>query len=411
MTDYFDRNETRPRKTREAAIFRDFKAILSITRPHASALRKQTRDIDITRVRRCEDLARIPVVRGAQIAQMISEDPPYGGRLASRSGFMRHLFFRAASGHGRDWWHAARAMHAADFVKGDIVLNCASYHMAHGGHMVESGAAELGCAVIPAGSGKVDRQLHAIHQLKPTAFCGKPGLLRRILETAAEKNFDVSSIRKALVFGAPLSTHFRREALARGVVVRQAYTTSETGIVAYETSLPDGSLNKGMIVNEGLIVEIVAPGTSEPVRRGDIGEVVVTRLNVDFPILRVGTGDLSREIEGPSPCGRTNMRIEGWMGRVDDVARVGERQIFPSQIIEMSDRHACVGRMRLVLGEKGGRVDPTLCVEGPGDDEQLRARLRATISEVLGFEARVDIVGPGTLPDDGRLIVDERVPV
>ena len=409
MSGHYDRNEARARKSRESALFRDFKAILSLTRSHAPALRRQTRDVNIAAIRRGEDLARVPVLRGAQIARMVADDPPFGGRLATRPGFMRQLFFGTASGHSRDWWNAARAMHAAGFVRGDIVLNCASYHMRTGGHMIEGGAMELGCCVIPAGSSKTGRHLEAIRTLRPTGFCGKPGALRKILERADAEKIDVSSIRKALVFGAPLSSHFRREAAARGIVVRQAYTTPDAGIVAFETSKPDGSLNEGMIVNEGVFVEIVRLGGDAPVGPDEVGEIVVTRLNVDLPVLRVGTGDLSRVLAGPSPCGRTNLRIAGWMGRVEDAARIGERRICPSQILAMNDRHACVKRMLLVVNGEGTPADTTLRVEGPRDDPQLPINLRATMQSVLGFEARVDIVGPGALGDGARLIVDERV--
>ncbi len=409
MSGHFDRSETRPWKTREAAMFRDFKAVISITKANAAAVRRQTRGIDIAQIKRCADLARIPVLRQAQLSQMIADEPPYGGRLASRPGLMRHLLIRTAAGHSRDWWNAARAMHAAGFVKGDIILNCASYHMRSDGHMVEGGAAEIECSVIPAGSARIDRHLDAIHQLKPTAYCGRPGGLRRILEAASAANADVSSIKKALVFGAPLSTHFRREAAARGIQIRQAYAHAEAGIIAFETSGPGGGVNEGMIVNEGLILEIVRQGTDIPAAPGEVGEIVVTRLNVDFPLLRFGTGDLSRILPGPSPCGRTNLRILGWMGRAEETAQFHDRTVLPSQVLEMGAKFACIARMRLVLRGDARSGESILRVEGPKNDPSLPADLRASMKAVFGFEAQVDIVNPGTLPKDGKLIADERL--
>ena len=407
MLDQFDRNETRSWKTREAVTFRDFKAIISIAKSHASLLRKQMRGVDIARIKRREDLAQVPVIRRADLAHATASEPPYGGVLASRPGFMRHLLPTSAAGHARDWWNAARAMHAAGFAKNDIILNCASYHMNYGGHLVDSGASSLGCAVIPAGPAETDRLLEAIRRHTPNAYCGKPGVLRRILEQAAATNIDISLLKKALVFGAPLSTHFRRECEARGLRVRHAYTCPEIGVVAFETSALDGGFNEGMIVNEGVILEIVHPDTNEPVTPGQVGEIVVTRLNVDFPLLRFGTGDLSRIISGASPCGRTNTRIQGWMGRVEETVRFRD-QVLPSQVLAMGARHACVQQMRLVFSGDAHKEESILRVEGPDDDPQLPINLKATMKSVLGFEARIDIVRPGMLPRDGKLIADER---
>ena len=409
MSEIFDRYETRPMKTREAAFFREFKAIISIARSNAHALREQTRGVDLAKIKRFEDLAVIPVLRDPHRARLRAGEPLYNGCLASRPGFMHHLFLNAAAGATRDWWNAARAMHAADFCKGEIILNCASFHFSNGGHMIDGAARELGCASIPAGPDNVMKQIEAIGAASPVGYCGKPGGLRRILDSATAAKRDVSSLKKAFVFGAPLSTHFRREAATRNIRIRQAYTTPEAGVIAYETSAPDGALVGGMVVNENVIVEIVKPGGAEPAAPGEIGEIVITRLNVDFPLLRFGTGDLSRIIPGPSPCGRTNMRIEGWMGHADETTRFNDRIVLPSQVIDIGERHPCVQRVCLVLGNQTPGGEPVLKVEGPQNDPQLPFNLRATMKSVLGFEGRIDIVCPGTLPDDGRLIADERV--
>lgn len=408
MSDHFDRSETRPWKTREAAMFRDFKAIVSLTKAHAPTVRAQTRGVDISKIKHLNDLVNIPVTRYAQRTRLCADAAPYGGYLASRPGSMQQLFLNAAAGHSRDWWSAARALHAAGFVKSDIILNCASYHFSTSGHMIDGAARECGCASIPAGPDSGELQLEALRLIRPNAYCGKPGVLRRLLERAAVGNYDLATLKKALVFGAPLSTHFRKDAEARGVRVRQAYTTPEAGVIAYETSRPDGCLNEGMIVNEGLIVEIVKPGTDTHVKPGEIGEVVISRLNADFPLLRLSTGDLSRVIPGPSPCGRTNLRIQGWMGRVEETARFQDKTVYPSQILEMGARHACVRKMQLVFSNAGNRDDSVLRVEGPNDDPQFPINLNSTMRNVLGFEARIDIVAPGALRNDRKLIFDQR---
>ena len=408
MSDYFDRSETRSAKSREAALFREFRPIVSMAKNHAFGLRKQIRSIDISRIKSYQDLARVPTVRKADLMQAVCDEPPYAGVNAARIGAMRHVLAHVATGRGRDWWVASRAMHAAQFKSNDVVLNCGSYHLQASGHMVAEAADSLGCATIAAGPSDVDAHLYCISRFKPAAYCGKPGALRRIVERAGVTNHDISSLTKALVFGAPLSTHFRRQCEARGLRIRQAYFVPEVGVVAYETSAPDGTTCEGMIVNEGVIVEILDPVTEQSVAVGEIGEVTITRLNHDFPVLRMRTGDLSRVIAGVSPCGRTNLRIQGWMGRVEEVVRYKDRMVCPSLVLAMRARHACVRGMRLVVS---GSDDIILRAEGTKDDPQLPIKLRTTMQSVLGFEARIDIVPPGVLPRDGKLIVDERARV
>jgi phenylacetate-CoA ligase len=324
-----------------------------------------------------------------------------------RPGDFRVLLDNVAVGHARDWFGAARAMHAAGIAAHDIVLSGVSC-LEFGAHMIQGGAERIGCAIIPAGLEDVDLQIALIERFRANAYCGKPGILRQILARAAVKGRDVSSLTKAFVFGEFMSTHFRRECEGRGLVIRQAWAAPEVGVIAYQTSGPDGGCADGKVVNEGVIVEIVDPRTGEPVRRGEAGEVVVTRPNVDFPILRMRTGELTREISGPSPCGRTNMRVEGRLGRVDELAAWRDRLLSPSQILQMRARHACCRNMKLfLLGDaKGGEA--VLRVEGPKDDPHLPVNLRNTMRNVLGFEAKIEIRGEGELPRDGRLIIDQR---
>jgi phenylacetate-CoA ligase len=369
MPDFFDRNDTRPAKSREASLFRNLKTIVAIAKPRASGLRRLLRDCETPTIAQRADLARLPVMRKRDMERMRAEDPPFGGE------------------------------------KGDVILNCFSYHLAADGHIIEDGALALGCAVIPAGTARIERKLEAIHALTPNAFCGEPEHLKQLLDQARDLNRDVSSLRKALVFGQHLSPHVRADIEARGIGIHQAFVTADLGVIAYETDLPDGSLNEGMIVSEGLILEIVKPGTNEPARAGEVGEVVVTRVIPDFPLLRMSTGDLSRIIPGPSPCGRTSPRIAGWLGRVDETTRVGDLTLTPSQVLDLGARHACVRRLQLVVSAEDAT---TLKAEGPAEDVDLPANLKRNMLAISGVDCKIEIVAPGVLTDKSRLVVDER---
>ncbi len=408
MPNFFDRNDTRPAKSREASLFRDLKTIIAIAKPRAAGLRRLLRRSDLQSVAAREDLARLPVLRRREIQEMRAEEPPYGGLLATRIGALRRAMLCAPQGQARDWWNAARALAAAGFEKGDVVLNCFSYHLSASGHIAEEGAFALGCAVIPAGTARVENKLEAIHAFKPTAFCGEPEHLKLLLDQAQSANCDTSSLRKALVFGTHLSPHLRAEIEARGVRVRQAYVTSDLGVIAYETDLADGRRNEGMIVNEGLFLEIVRPGTSERAPDGEIGEVVVTRVNSDMPLLRMSTGDLSRIISAPSPCGRTAPRIAGWLGRADEAARAFGREVSPPQVLEIGARHACLNRLQIALRGENGRDSLTLRAEGPRSDPDLLAHLKRNLVEIIGVDGEIEIVPPGVITEKSRLIVDER---
>jgi len=408
MPNFFDRNDSRPAKSRETSLFRDLKAIIAIAKPRAAGLRRILRQCDLQNIATPEDLSRVPVARRRDIEAMRAEDPPFGGLLATRPGAMRRVMCGIAQGQARDWWSSARALAAAGFEKGDIVLNCFSYHLSADGHIVEDGAMALGCAVIPAGNARVERKLEAIHALKPDAYCGEPEHLKQLLDAAQAANCDTSSLRKAFVFGKRLRPQLRAEIEARGIRVRQAYVTSELGVIAYETDLPDGRRGEGMIVNEGLHLEIVRPGANDAVPVGEIGEVVVTRANADAPVLRMSTGDLSRIIPGPSPCGRTATRIAGWLGRVDETTRALGRDLSPAHVIELEARHACVSRMQIAIGRDNGRDTVTLRAEGPRGDAQLLANLKSGLLAVAGVEGDIEIVPPGVLTEKSRLIVDER---
>ena len=408
MPDFLDRLETRPTRSRETALFRDLKAILSVAKPRAIGLRRLMRGNSVSDIKRREDLSKLPVLRRDDLERYRMDEPPFGGFVTTRPGLLRHVFSGVVEGHAKDWWGFARALHAAGFERGDLILNSFSYHLSPAGHMVESGAQALGCGVIPAGSARIERQLAAIEKLRPIAFCGKAAFLDMLLDKAAETGCDVSSIRKALVFGAPLSEYLRSRIEARGVRVRQAYATSCIGLIAYETDGANGKLNDGMVVNEGLILEILRPGTNQTAPDGEVGEIVVTRLNLDYPMLRNSTGDLSAILSGPSPCGRTNIRIKGWLGRVDQAARMDDRVLLPSQVIDIGTRHSGVRRLRLVLRRERSLDSLILRAETAREDVLLPAKLGNSLKEITGFDGAIEILPLGALPDDGKLIVDER---
>lgn len=322
MPSYLDRNETRAPRAREAALFRDLKGILSVAKGRAPALRRQLLGIDLSKLKTRADLARIPILRREDLPRLQNETPPFGGLAASRIGALKRLLLSPGpvfvpEGHAKDWWNAARAMNAAGIERGDIVLNCFSYHLSAAGRIVESGAHALGCAVIPAGESEIAREVETIRHLQPSAYCGSPEFLESLLDACEERGGATSSIRRALflngVPGANIEDRLRR----RGIRVHQCYASDELGIVAYQTRLDNGQPVDGMVVNEGMIVEIVRPGTGIPLPYGAVGEVVVTRLNADYPLLRFATGDLSMVLPGPSSCGRTNLRFGGWLGTVN----------------------------------------------------------------------------------------------
>ena len=406
MTDHFDRHETRTPLSRNNALFRDLRACLKIARTRAPALRQQLKGIDVDALKKRADLAAIPVIRKSDLGPRQASDPPFGGLVATRAAHLKRLLVSPGplfepEGHARDWWGTARAMHAASFRKGDIVLNTFSYHLTPGGHMMESGAMALGCPVIPAGPGNVEQQLDAIRAYKPVAYCGTPDFLKILLDRALEVKTDARSLTKALVSGAALPASLRKDLVKRGVAVRQAYGTAELGLVAYE-----GDAMDGLISNENVIIEIVRPGTDEPVANGEVGEVVVTRLNADLPLLRFGTGDLSAVLEGPSACGRTNLRIKGWLGRADQTTKVKGMFVHPAHVAEIGRRHPELQRLRLVVTRQDEQDQMVLHVErkGEGPIEAIASSLQA----ITKLRGTIMPVPPGSLPNDGKVISDER---
>jgi phenylacetate-CoA ligase len=369
---------------------------------------KHLAGIDPKSVTSREALARLPVLRKADIAVLQKENPPFGGLNVSAPGKVRRLLMSPGpvfepEGEGKDWWGSARALFAAGFRAGDIVHNSFAYHLTPGGFILEAGAHALGCAVIPGGVGNTEQQVDAIAHYKPSGYVGTPDFLKILLDTAEKTGKDAGSIKRALVSGAALPASLRDELGQRGVVTVQCYATAELGVIAYESEAKEG-----MIVNETVIVEIVRPGTGDPVAEGEVGEVVVTSFNPDYPMIRLGTGDLSALLPGVSPCGRTNSRIKGWMGRADQTAKVKGMFVHPKQIAEVAARHPELKRLRLVVGREGEQDTMTLMAESATQDAALAATIAASLQSVTKLKGAVSLVAIGTLPNDGKVIADER---
>ncbi|HET7851997.1 MAG TPA: AMP-binding protein [Methyloceanibacter sp.] len=354
-------------------------------------------------------LAKLPVLRKADFVAMQKEHPPFGGLNVTPVAEARRLLMSPGpifepEGGGNDWWGAARALFAAGFRKGDIVHNSFAYHLTPGGFILESGAHALGCAVIPGGVGNTEQQLEAIAHYGPTGYVGTPDFLKILLDTAEKTGKNAASLKRGLVSGAALPASLRDELDRRGVTVLQCYATAELGVIAYESEA-----REGMIVNETVIVEIVRPGTGDPVPDGEVGEVVVTSFNRDYPMIRLGTGDLSALMPGVSQCGRTNARIKGWMGRADQTAKVKGMFVHPKQVAEVAVRHPELKRVRLVVAREAEQDTMTLLAEC-APNAALEATVAATLQSITKLKGSVKLVTPGTLPNDGKMIADERKP-
>ncbi len=369
------------------------------------ALARQLGDVDLSDLRGPADLALIPVLRKSALALMQAAEPPFGGFAAARTSAFARLFASPGGIYepesaGPDAWGAAKAFAAAGVERDEIVVNCFSYHLTPGGRILESGALALGCPVIPAGPGNTEQLIAAIAHLRPSVYCGPPDFLKIVLDKARAAGADVSSIRKALVSGAALPPSLRAELEGAGVETRQAYATADLGVIAYETDDADGHLMPGMLVNDELIVEIVTPGTNDPAPADKVGEVVVTRLSGDYPLLRFATGDLS--------AWAAPGRLKGWMGRADQSAKVKGLFVHPGQIVETGKRHPELGAVRLSVRRAGERDAMTLFAETASPSEALASAVAATLQALTKLRGEVRLVAPGSLPNDGKIIADER---
>ena len=364
---HYDTLETRSAEARETALLAALPGLIGRAMELAPGWAAHLAGVDARAVDSREALAKLPVLRKGQLKELQAKQPPFGGFAASDGTPMGRIMMSPGpifepEGRGEDWWRSARALYAAGIRRGDLVHNTFAYHLTPGGWMMDAGARAIGAGVVAAGPGNTEQQLEAITHLKPTAYAGVPDYLKILLDKATEAGKDASSIKKGIVSGGALFPSLRAEYKSRGVDVMQCYGTADLGLIAYETRTADG-LVEGMVVEEGCILEIVRPGTGEPLPAGEVGEVVVTTFNRDYPMIRLGTGDMSAVIALPSPCGRTNMRIKGWLGRADQTTKVKAMFVHPEQIAALAKRHPELGRVRLVVTRDGEQDVMTLKAE------------------------------------------------
>jgi len=405
MTDHYDAREIRDPAQRESELFSRLPDVLRHAMA-APAYAERLRGVDPASVTSRAALAGLPALRKSELPALHKAAPPFGGFVASPPGAFARLFtspgpiFEPESTHA-DPWRGARALYAAGFRPGDVVLNTFSYHLTPGGFIFDASARALGCAVIPAGPGNTDAQFELIEAYRPIGYSGTPDFLKILLDAAAGR--DVSSIKRALVSGAAFPKSLQDEMTSRGIAAYQAFGTADLGIVAFETAARDG-----MVVNEDLILEIVKPGTGDPVAPGDVGEIVVTSLDPQHPWIRLALGDLTAALPGISSCGRTNLRIKGWMGRADQTTKVKGMFVRPEQIAEIGKRHPELGRLRLVVTRAGETDAMTLRAECAAPGEALLSEVAATLRAVTKLTGQVELASLGSLPNDGKVIADQR---
>lgn len=407
MTNHYDALETRDPEMRERDLFARLPDVLRAAMA-APAYAELFRGIDPAEIKNRAALARLPVLRKSELPALHKAAPPFGGFVKQSPGHFARLFTSPGpifepQGTQTDPWRGARALHAAGFRPQNIVLNTFSYHLTPGGFIFDTSARALGCAVIPSGPGNTETQFELIEAYRPIGYSGTPDFLKILLDAAAAANRDVSSLKRALVSGAAFPPSLQAEIKARGIDAYQAFGTADLGIIAYETAARDG-----MVVNENLIFEIVRPGTGDPVTDGDVGEIVVTSLDAHHPWIRLALGDLTARLPGISACGRSNMRIKGWMGRADQTTKVKGMFVRPEQVAEIGKRHPELGRLRLVVTRAGETDAMTLRAECTEASDALRDAVTASLRGITKLGGGVDLVAPGALPNDGKVIADER---
>jgi phenylacetate-CoA ligase len=410
-TPFFDANETRDPTERETALMAGLPQVIAAAKQAAPAYRERLAGIDPTTIDSRHALAELPLTRKSELITLQRRKPPFGGFTTIGLGEVGRVFASPGpiyeiEARRPDFFRMVRALWAAGIRAGDLIHNCFSYHLTPAGAMFESAAFALGCPVIPAGTGQTELQLKTIADLQPVAYVGTPSFLKILLDRAVETGIDIGSIKKAVVGAEAFPAVLRSEFRANGISALQCYGTADVGLISYETMAPDGGVCEGMMVDEGVILELVEPGSGTPVAPGEVGEVVVTTLTPEYPLIRFATGDLSALLTEPSPCGRTNQRIKGWLGRADQSAKVRGMFVHPLQVGEIARRHPGVRRARLVIERPASAVVMTLMVETTAPDDA--EAIAATAQAVTKLRTAVSCVAPGSLPEDGRLIEDRR---
>jgi len=404
MSTFYDRLETRSADERAADIAKTLPEQIARAKGLAGYAGTLS-DIDPASVTSIENLASLPVLRKSEIGKSQAENPPLGGFITRPVSGFAHVFqspgpIYEPGGNDHDWWRMGRALHAGGIGKGDIVQNCFSYHLTPAGSIFENGARAVGATVLPAGIGQTELQARAAHDVGTTAYAGTPDYLKVILDKAADMGLPLK-ITKAVVGGGALFPSLRQEYAERGISCLQGYATADLGNIAYESPAMEG-----MIIDEGVIVEIVRPGTGDPVAPGEVGEVVVTTLNPDYPLIRFATGDLSAIMAGQSPCGRTNARIKGWMGRADQTTKIKGMFVRPEQVAAFVAKHDEIAKARVIAGRDGEMDTMTVQIEAEGGNVDVYS---SSVADALKLKGKIEIVAVGSLPNDGKVIDDQRV--
>ena len=412
MPEYFDALEAQPPAVREAALMAALSRQIAHAQHNTAAFGKLLDGVDASSITSRRALSTLPVTRKSRLLDVqtaaLPGDPLGGFSALLRGPGMPRLFSSPGpiyepQGTASDFWRTGRAMYAAGFRSGDLAHNSFSYHMTPGAFIIESGLHAVGCTVFPAGIGQTDQQLEAIAALRPDGYTGTPSFLRILVEKAMETGSDISSMKKGLVGGEAFPPSLRDWFAEHGMAVYQCYATADLGLIAYETEA-----REGLVIDEGVVVEIVRPGTGEPVGDGEVGEVVVTTLNPDYPLIRFGTGDLSAVMAGQCPTGRTNARIKGWMGRADQTIKIRGMFVHPWQVNDIARRFSEVLKARLVVSGEMANDAMHLRVESTTTQPDLATRISEAIRDITKLRGTVELVEPGSLPNDGKVIEDAR---
>ncbi|MDD5333401.1 MAG: AMP-binding protein [Rhodoferax sp.] len=416
MSEHYDALETRDHFAREAALLAALPSQVAHAKNSSAALGQILKDVNPAQVSSRQALAGLPVIRKHELLERQQAErarvggDPFGGFCALDFGAHMPRIFSSPGpiyepeGKAKDYWRMARAIFAAGFRPGELIHNCFSYHFVPAGSMMESGAHALGCTVFAGGTGQTEQQVQTMAQLRPAGYIGTPSFLKIILTKAAEMGVALPSVKKAMFGGEAFPPSLRDWFAERGIAGYQCYATADLGLIAYETSA-----REGLVLDEDVIVEIVRPGTGDPVAPGEVGEVVVTTLNPDYPLIRFGTGDLSAVLAGSCPSGRTNTRIKGWMGRADQTTKIRGMFVHPGQIADIVRRFPEVARARLVVTGEMANDAMTLMVETAcGGPDALAAKIGEAIRDVTKLRGDVEFLLPGSLPNDGKVIEDAR---
>ncbi|MCB1754206.1 MAG: AMP-binding protein [Gammaproteobacteria bacterium] len=405
---YFDALETRPTEQRLAQQLQQLPEHIRFARDNTRAYAELLKDVNPDEIDSLQKLASLPVTRKSELIEAQGKDKPFGGFTSAPAGRMRRVFSSPGpiyepEGDTADYWRIARAMFAAGFRQGDLIHNSYSYHFTPAGSMMETAAKQIGAAVFPAGTGQSELQVNAINDLQSTAYTGTPSFLKILIDKAQELGLPLGRLDKALVSGEALPPSLRQAINEAGIFILQAYATADLGLIAYESEAMEG-----LIVDESVIVELVRPGTGDPVAEGEVGEVVVTTFNRHYPLLRFATGDLSAVLPGASPCGRTNTRIKGWMGRADQTTKIKGMFVHPQQVDKIVKRHPEILKARLVVSNPDNKDSLVLQCETSSPSDNLGEAVQASIREVIKLRSEVEIVAQGSLANDGKVIDDIR---